>query len=237
MSTEALSGPAPVDPARDEPSADAVAQYLVRHPGFFEERPDALVAVTLPSSHGGRAISLHERQLEILRERNRALEQRLADLVRIGQENDAITDKLQSWTRRLLLESEPGNLPGIVADALSGVFAVPQVALRLWGLRAPYREGSHAAPVSAEAIGLANGLKAPYCGPNSDFAAAAWLPGEGTETRSLALVPLRRGLDPNAFGLLVLGSADADRFRAGMGTTFLERIGETASAALSRLVE
>ena len=49
--------------------------------------------------------------------------------------------------------------------------------------------------------------------------------------------PLRKGVDPNAFGLIVLGSADPDRFRSGMGTAFLERIAETASAALSRLAE
>ena len=54
--------------------------------------------------------------------------------------------------------------------------------------------------------------------------------------QSLALLPLRRGAAPEAFGVLVLGSADARRFHAGMGTEFLARIGETASAALTRLL-
>lgn len=238
MSSEVSPG-SDAEPGAEQqpPSAEAVVGFLKAHPDFFEQFPDALVAVSLPSAHGGRAISLHERQLEILRERNRQLEQKLSDLVRIGQENDAITDKLQKWTRQLLLEPEAERLPTIITDGLTGIFSVPQVALRLWSVRAAWRELPFAAPVVVDAITLANGMKQPYCGPNNDVLAAAWLPGEGADTRSVALVPLRKGLDPNAFGLLVMGSADADRFRAGMGTTFLERIGETASAALSRLIE
>ena len=54
---------------------------------------------------------------------------------------------------------------------------------------------------------------------------------------AIALVPLRKGRDPKAFGLLVLGSADPERFTSGMGTAWLERIAEIASAALSKLVE
>ena len=77
----------------------------------------------------------------------------------------------------------------------------------------------------------------PFCGPNSDFQAATWLPEGGRDTRSIALLPLRKGIDPKAFGLLVLGSADPDRFRSGMGTAYLERIAEMASAALSRLAD
>lgn len=88
-----------------------------------------------------------------------------------------------------------------------------------------------------DVITLANGMMQPFCGPNADFQAASWLPDGGAGTRSIALLPLRKGVDPNAFGLIVLGSADADRFRSGMGTAFLERIAEIASAALSRLAE
>jgi uncharacterized protein len=94
-----------------------------------------------------------------------------------------------------------------------------------------------AQPVPIEVITLANSIKQPYCGPNAEFQPASWLPDEGSSTRSVALLPLRKGLDPTAFGLLVLGSADAGRFQMGMGTAFLERIAETASAALSKLIE
>lgn len=218
-------------------SAEEVARYLRDNPGFFESYADLLATITVPHPHGGRAISLQERQLEVLREKLRAHELRLAELLRIGQENDAITDKLQRWTRQLLLAGDAAQLPGIVVDGLRTIFSVPQVEMRLWGLREAYVALECARPVAVDVITLANGMRQPFCGPNSDFQAATWLPDGGAEARSIALLPLRKGVDPKAFGLIVLGSADPDRFSAGMGTTFLERIGEIASAALSRLAE
>ena len=71
---------------------DDVARWLRDHPEFFAAQADLLAAIKVPHAHGGRAISLHERQLEVLREKNRALEMKLAELIRVAQENDAITD-------------------------------------------------------------------------------------------------------------------------------------------------
>jgi uncharacterized protein YigA (DUF484 family) len=162
---------------------------------------------------------------------------KLADLIRTGQENDAIGDKLLRWTRQLLLAADPERLPAAVIDGMQGGFGVPHVALRLWGLREAHRGLACAAPAEVDAITLANSMKQPYCGPNADFQAASWLPQGGASTRSIALLPLRKGADPTAFGMLVLGSPDPGRFQMNMGTAFLERIAEIASAALSRLVE
>ena len=217
--------------------ADDVARYLRDNPDFFTEHVDLLASISLPHPHGGRAISLQERQLEVLRERHRALELKLAELLRLGEENDAIGAKVQKWTRDLLLAAEPAQLPEIVSGGLAENFSVPQVAMRLWGLREDFEGAEFAQPVASDVLTLASSMVQPYCGPNSDFQAATWLPDGGRDTRSIALLPLRKGRDPKAFGLLVLGSADADRFTSAMGTAWLERIAETASAALSRLVD
>jgi uncharacterized protein len=222
---------------QDADNAKAVAIYLADHPDFFEQHPELLTSIRVAHSHGNRTISLQERQLELVREKNRMTEIKLAELIRIGQENDVITDKLQRWTRQLLLVPEPEQLPDIVLEGLIGVFAVPQVALRFWSVKEPFRAMTFAQPVPVEVITLANSMKQPYCGPNAEFQPSSWLPDEGESTKSMALLPLRKGLDPNAFGLLVLGSADAGRFQMGMGTAFLERIAETASAALSKLIQ
>jgi uncharacterized protein len=224
-------------PNHDADNAAAVASYLADHPSFFEQHPELLTSIKVTHSHGERTISLQERQLELVREKNRMTEMKLAELIRIGQENDVITDKLQRWTRQLLLVPEPEQLPEIVLEGLIGVFSVPQVALRFWSVKEPFRAMTFAQPVPVEVITLANSMKQPYCGPNAEFQPASWLPDEGESTRSMALLPLRKGLDPNAFGLLVLGSADAGRFQMGMGTAFLERIAETASAELSKLIQ
>jgi uncharacterized protein YigA (DUF484 family) len=216
---------------------EQVAHYLRDHPDFFEQHLDLLSAITVTHPHGGRAISLQERQLEVLRERHRSLELKLAELIRNGEENEAIGAKLQKWTRQLLLAAEPGQLPDIVVDGLCTIFSVPHVAMRLWSLRDDWVGLECAQPVPVDVITLANSMTQPFCGPNSDFQAATWLPEGGRETRSIALLPLRKGIDPKAFGLIVLGSADPERFRSGMGTAYLERIAEMASAALSRLAD
>jgi uncharacterized protein len=222
---------------QSDQDAAAVASYLASNPAFFDQHPELLSSIRVAHPRGEKTISLQERQLELLREKNRMSEMKLSELVRIGQENDVITDKLQRWTRQLLLVPEPQQLPDVVLEGLIGVFAVPQVALRFWSVKEAFRAMTFAQPVPVEVITLANSIKQPYCGPNAEFQPASWLPDEGSSTRSVALLPLRKGLDPNAFGLLVLGSADPGRFQMGMGTAFLERIAETASAALSKLIE
>ena len=214
-----------------------VVAYLKAHPDFFAVHPELLASISVPHPHGGRTISLHERQLEVLREKNRALEAKLAELIRIGQENEAIADRLQKYTRQLLLTVEPDRLPAVVAEGLRSIFSVPMVALRLWGVREAWRDLPVAAPVEVDAITLANSMKTPYCGPNAEFQAASWLPDGGATARSLALMPLRKGVDPHAFGMLVLGSADPSRFQMNMGTAFLDRIAEITSAALARVVD
>ena len=175
--------------------------------------------------------------LEVLREKNRSLEAKLAELIRLGQENEAISDRLQKYTRQLLLTAEPERLPAVVAEALRSIFSVPLVALRVWGVREAWRDLPVAASVEVDAITLANSMKTPYCGPNAEFQAASWLPDGGATARSLALMPLRKGVDPHAFGMLVLGSADPTRFQMNMGTAFLDRIAEVTSAALARVVD
>jgi uncharacterized protein YigA (DUF484 family) len=217
------------------PSAEQVAQYLQDHPGFFDAHAELLASITVPHPHGGRAVSLVERQVDLLRDKNKALEMRLAELLRIGQENDAIADKLQRWTRDLLRTRDLRRVPDVVIEGMASGFSVPHVGLRLWRLDPAYADLPVAAEVEPEVLTLADSVKQPYCGPNAEFRAAAWLPGGGSQTRSVALLPLRVGAAPEAFGLLVLGSPDPARFQAGMGTAFLERIAEFASAALSRL--
>ena len=86
---------------RDSVDENAIAQYLINEPGFFERHADLLARVQLASPNGGRTISLQERQAEALREKIALLERRLIDMVRHGNENMLIADKLQRWSRLL----------------------------------------------------------------------------------------------------------------------------------------
>jgi len=211
-----------------------IANYLVNTPDFFERHAELLGTVQLSSPHGNRAVSLQERQAEMLREKIKALEYRLMDMMRHGTENVVIADRLQRWTGDLLVTRDPRGLPEQVAVELREHFMVPQVAIRVWDCEPAYQNEAYARPVSDDMKALASSLELPYCGLNSGFDAVQWL-ADATTAVSIALIPLRTEPQAPAFGMIVLASPDAQRFNATMGTDFLERIGGLASSAISRL--
>ncbi len=216
---------------------DDIAHYLVNTPDFFARQAELLASVQITSPHGQRAVSLQERQAEMLREKIKVLESRLMDMLRHGNENVIIADKMHRWVRDVLLTIDPLALPQRMAEELKAQFLVPQVAIRVWGVAEAFANQPFALGVSDDARSFASSLTAPYVGVNSGFEAVGWLE-EPSVVMSAALVPLRPGAlhsTAPAFGLLVLGSPDPQRFHSGMGTDFLERIGELASAALMRL--
>jgi len=209
-----------------------IANYLIHTPGFFERHAELLANVQLTSPHGQRAVSLQERQMEMLRERIKGMELRMVEMIRHGQENLAIADRLHRTTRRLLVTADASALPARLVDTLKHEFLIPQATVRLWNLGNEHADQPWAHAVSDDAKSFASSLTVPYCGVNAGFEAARWLDDPST-VMSLALVPLRQG--DSCFGLLVLGSPDPTRYSADMGTDFLSRIGDVAAAALSRL--
>jgi uncharacterized protein YigA (DUF484 family) len=214
---------------------DDIALFLSEHPDFFERHPEVLASVAIPHPQDGHAVSLVERQSLMLRERIKSLELRLAEMIRHGEENDAIADRIVHWARALLLQAEPAQLPPTLLDELMRQFNVPFGALRLWGVAPAYAGFDWAQPASDDIVRLASSMQAPFCGSNVGFEAAGWMAADPGTIRSLTMMPLRVGADAKAFGMLALGSPDPDRFQITMGTAFLSRINELASAALARL--
>jgi hypothetical protein len=216
---------------------DDIANYLSNTPDFFVRHAELLAAVQFTSPHSNRTVGLQERQAEMLREKIKALEQRIMEMIRHGSENVMLSDKILRWARSLLMTTDLYALPATIEQDIQNQFAVPQVGLRLWGMAPEYAGLTVTQEVSDDARVFASSLMEPFCGLNTGFEAVGWLQAPETVT-SLALIPLRGGatgsLTP-AFGLLVLASPDAHRFHSGMGTDFLARIGELVSAALSRL--
>ncbi len=210
----------------------AVAQFLVDHPQFFEQHAALLGQVKLSSPLTGKAVSLQERQMEVMRDKYKALELQMSELIRLAQENTAIANKFHAWTQALLQARHGADLPRALLDGLRAQFAVPQATLRLWDLASSHADLWCAHGVSDDARIFANSLLAPYCGSNHDFEAVRWL-DDAAAVQSTVILPLRSG--GTAFGLLILGSPDPRRFGADMATDFLIHIGETASAALAAL--
>ena len=212
-----------------------IANYLANTPAFFERHAELLSAVQLTSPHGLRAVSLQERQMEMLREKIKGLEGKIIEMIRHGQENVAIADRLHRWTRALMLTAQPADLPAQVVGELMQHFYIPQAGIRVWDAAPAYADHAFAQGVSDDVKSLAASLTVPYCGVNSGFEAVKWL-DDPASAMSLAMIPLRHFAAEQAFGMLVLASPDATRFSATMGTEFLLRIGEIASASLVRLL-
>ena len=213
---------------------DDIANFLAQTPDFFMRHAELLSSVQLSSPHGTRAVSLAERQADMLREKIKGLEQRIMEMIRNGNENVMIADKLQRWTRTLLTTARARELPSAITEQVKAQFAVPQVAIKVWDVASSLLAEDFAQGVSDDAKTFASSITLPYCGINSGLEAVNWLP-DATQVMSMALIPLRARPADAAFGMLVLASPDPQRFNAGMGTDFLERIGDLASAALSRL--
>ena len=212
-----------------------IANYLVNTPGFFERHAELLASIQLTSPHGQRAVSLQERQMELLRDKLKGMEHKVMEMIRHGQENVAIADRLHRFTRAIMLTGNAADLPDVVVREAMHQFMIPQAGIRVWDAAPAFSALAFARDVGDDAKSFASSLVVPYCGLNSGFEAVQWLE-DPASVMSVALIPLRHGAASGAFGMLVLGSPDPTRYSSDMGTEFLMRIGEIASAGLSRLL-
>jgi uncharacterized protein YigA (DUF484 family) len=210
-------------------SPEDVVQFLKSHPGFFDQHPQLLDTLVVPHPHGGRAIPLAERQMVSLREKVKVLEGRLAELIRFAEENDAISEKVHRFAVALAAARDFPAMTSSLYFHLREDFAVPHVALRVWGKAIPV-DFAESGTVSEPQRNAAGDFSAPQCGPAADSLFLPWFGEASAHVRSVALVPLGQ---TKVFGLLALGSEDPQRFYPEMGTLYLRRIGELAASAVS----
>ncbi len=209
---------------------DDIANYLLDHPAFFAERSELLTTITMPHPHDGeRTISLAERQLHALREKIQQLEAKLAELIRYGEENDVISEKVHRLSVALMSTRNYGLMLATLYGSMQEDFDIPHVAMRIWQ-SVLVRDEAEYAPVSEllrEHVAL---LPHPYCGAPEEAEVLGWFGEMAPHLRSIAMMPLR--VETETFGVLVLGSEEPERFYPGMGTLYLERIAELVSASL-----
>ncbi|THU04094.1 DUF484 family protein [Lampropedia puyangensis] len=219
-----------------------IASYLISNPEFFERFAEVLGTVQLASPHGGKTVSLHERQTSMLREKIKGLEATIVEMMGYGSENMQIIEKAHAWTQAMLKERDPQQLPTVLTAQLQVLFDVPNVYLRLWDLDAVFTQLPEVQMVSAESKGHIAALAAPYCGPRGSVEGLKSLAGDGAnlaDVQSIAILPLRAGaIDENriTFGYLLLTSPDSHRFKHEMGTDLLVRLATLASASMQRLL-
>jgi uncharacterized protein len=210
---------------------DDIVQFLKDNPDFFDQNGELLDSLTVAHPHNGQAISLAERQLHALREKIRQLEVKLTELIRFGEENDEISEKVHRMVLALLDADSFEAVRDAVFSHLREDFSVPHVAIRIWN-SVLSRETSEFTPVSEDIRFFVGDMRRPFCGAPAHVEITDWFGEAAPHVRSVALVPLKQ--DGRLLGLLAMGSEDPERFYAEMGTLYVSRIGEMVSAAVQR---
>jgi uncharacterized protein YigA (DUF484 family) len=215
----------------------SVSEYLEAFPEFFERNPALLQRIRLPDARGGgTTVSLLEKQVDVLRERNRQLERRLAEFIEIARGNDELAAKIHRLTTRLVHARGLGKIVDAIEASLREDFDVQRATLLL------FREDAALAARESPFIRLADRHGAEMRGFESLFAGDKPRCGQVRDSQrdylfgeaavaigSLALVPLGPG---GSLGLLACGASDSQRFNPSISTDFLARIGELIAAAL-----
>jgi hypothetical protein len=218
----------------------SVAEYLQTYPDFFERNGPLLGKLRLPHLRGdGATVSLVERQVEVLRERNQALERKLKELVEVARANDALADRIHRMSQRLIrahglqetiaaletsLREDFGAMHSVLVLLLKDASTLEASAGRF------LRAGDSASPDIKSFESLMQSGK-PRCGQVRDSQRDYLFGKDSNEIGSVALTPL--GLK-GGLGILAIGASDAERFHPGMSTEFLSRIGELVTYALTR---
>ncbi len=192
-----------------------VELYLRENPDFLQDRPALLAALNLP--HGGEgAVSLVERQVAILRERNITSRQKLVELSEIGRENDRLLEAARQTILALLNTVDRGHATLIWSEQACGTFGAEMGTL-VWFGSTPQGEGAEAV------VRQLTQDKGTFSGPVS-ASDMDELFGRGAAKGSAAVSCIRKGEE--IIGALTVGASDTERYRREDGTLFLDYIAE-----------
>jgi len=222
----------------EEISEQAVKEYLEANPDFFEHHSALLDSLELPHAAGG-AVSLVERQISMLRQKELKMQRQLKELIDVARDNDVLSSKIHELTLQLLAARDLQSSITAIEEAMRSGFGADQSVLVHFGdpalfddivggrfFRVLPREDTTLKPFET----FLNG-SAPRCGQVRDSQRDFLFHGDADEVGSMALVPLG---DKARIGFLAIGSADADRFHPGMSIDFLARVGDLVAGALKR---
>jgi uncharacterized protein YigA (DUF484 family) len=217
------------------PDAGQVSDFLSEHPEFFDTHPELLT--TLKLNHpSGKAVSLIERQVQVLREQNQDLKKRLLELVDVARDNDRLSERVHRLTLDLLKAGSLVELLDALEHNLRDEFMADAIVLHLPGLNE-----SQQRETGARALTIDEALKSllptplvdnkPQCGRPRREQADFLFGDQSAAIESCAVIPLG---DHARDGLLSIGSREVNRFNPCMGTLFLTHLGELAASLLGK---
>jgi uncharacterized protein YigA (DUF484 family) len=217
-------------------TAEEIAAWLSANPDFFQHQSELLASLRLPHASGG-AVSLIERQIEVLREKIHASESRLTELVAIARANEQLAATIHQFTRRLMRAATRRAVMEQMEAAFRESFDVSHSVLLLFGNAGAQTDDlrfvREVAASDPNLTGFETLLSSgrPRCGQIRDSQRDFIFGEDSTSIGSVALVPLMNGAP---LGLLILGSHNRERFHPGMSTDFLAQLGELIADALAR---
>lgn len=218
--------------SHDKLGAHEVAAWLRRHPGFLKQFPDLALTLVVPRDDGPTA-SLASYQLEVLRDKNRELSRRMADLAANAQVNERLAVRTHQLTLALMRQHSAADSVRAMAASLQEDFQGDLVSIVLLQPLPGLEQAPWLQVLAADDARLApfrDCLKdgEPICGRLQPEKQALLYGERVDEVQSTALLPLP------GLGLIAVGSRDPNRFYPGMGTLFLRMMGEALAVALQR---
>ena len=215
-------------------SAEQVADYLHQHRDFFADRPSLLAEMHL-THNSGDAISLVERQVAILRERNIDMRQRMNSLLDNARDNDALFTKTKRLILKLLDTEGLSDTINALLDSFRSDFGIQYMSLLLYGEHTQeiITDGACIIPLTEARKHLNTYIDNHHavCGQLSDGEQKFIFAGQAPSIHSTAVIPLKHR---TPVGLLAIGHSDKNYFHAGMDTLFLRYIGDVLACLLQR---
>ena len=227
------------DYAEHELSEVAIHDYLATHPDFFERHPTLLRSLRLPHATGGGTVSLVERQVSMLRQKDLKLERKLKELIAVARDNDTLAAKIHQLTLQLLAATNLESTVLAIEEAVRAGFGADHAVLVLFGDPDDFADidaGRFFRPVERDDRGLKPfgtflASSSPRCGQVRNAQLDYLFHADAGDIGSVALIPLD---GKSEIGFLAIGSTEADRFHPGMSIDFLARVGELVATALKR---
>lgn len=212
---------------------DRAVGYVRRHPNFLARHPELLENLQL-SHPAGSAVSLIERQVQVLRGKNARLEERMARMLDNARDNERRAEAMQRLARGLIRAPSLAAIAATLRQSMNEDFAVDEVFI---GLLAPGFRRHDIAGITA--LDASHPVLARYtdffrtrlteCGAIDAADGTLLFPATVQPIRSAAVVPLERD---KTIGMIALGACDAERFKPRQGKLFLEMVADLAGAAL-----
>ncbi|MDC1513446.1 DUF484 family protein [Porticoccaceae bacterium] len=208
-----------------------VREFLRENPDFLDKNTDILETMVLPHN-SGKAISLVERQVGVMRDRNKEMRSRLDNMLQTAQDNDLLFEKTKRLVLNLLEAKTLGSLVEAVYDSLGKDYGIEFYSLTLFGdeKKLPRTLARIASTEKAnERVGTLIGANRTVCGVLREDEMVFLFGERGRQVGSVAAVPLRYD---SLYGILAVGNSDPNFYKSSMGTLFLSYVAEILNRVL-----